>query len=63
MNAVHTEGNQGEVEPIDDPISFLSVNLNKVIVSHYDALALTLCINGFDVHKVLVDPGSATYLL
>ena len=26
---------------------------------HYDALVLTLCINGFDVHRVLVDPGSA----
>ena len=30
---------------------------------HYDALVLTLCINGFDVHKVLVDPSSAVDLL
>ena len=30
---------------------------------HYDALVLTLCINGFDVHRVLVDPGSTAYLL
>ena len=30
---------------------------------HYDALVLTLCINGFDVHKVLINPGSATNLL
>ena len=30
---------------------------------HYDALVLTLCINGFDVHRVLVDPGSAIDLL
>ena len=30
---------------------------------HYDALVLTLCINGFDVHKVLVDPSSAADLL
>ena len=30
---------------------------------HYDALVLTLCINGFNVHRVLVDLGSATYLL
>ena len=30
---------------------------------HYDALVFTLCINGFDMHKVLVDPGSATDLL
>ena len=30
---------------------------------HYDELVLTLCINGFDVHKVLMDPGSAVDLL
>ena len=30
---------------------------------HYDALVLTFCINGFDVHRVLVDPSSATDLL
>ena len=30
---------------------------------HYDTLVLTLCINGFDVHRVLVDPSSATNLL
>ena len=30
---------------------------------HYDALVLTLCIRDFDVHRVLVDPGSAVDLL
>ena len=30
---------------------------------HYDALVLTLYINGFDVHRVPVDLGSATDLL
>ena len=30
---------------------------------HYDALVLTLCINGFDVHRVLIDLGSAANLL
>ena len=30
---------------------------------HYDALVLTHCINGFDVHRVLIDPSSATDLL
>ena len=30
---------------------------------HYDALVLTLCINSFDVHKVLIDPGSAADLV
>ena len=45
------------------PIAFPSVNPNRVIVPHYDALVLILCINGFDVHRVLIDPGSATDLL
>ena len=30
---------------------------------HYNALVLTLCINDFDVHRVLVDPGNAADLL
>ena len=30
---------------------------------HYNALVLTLCINGLDVHRALVDPGSAVNLL
>ena len=63
MNDVHTKSGQGEAESIDGPISFPQVNPNRVIVPHYDALVLTLCINGFDVHRVLVDPGSATDLL
>ena len=62
MNVVHTESGQ-EAEPIDDPISFAPINPNKVIIPHCDALVLTLCINGFDVHRVLVDPGSAADLL
>ena len=32
-------------------------------MSHYDVLVFTLCINGFDVHKVLVDLSSAIDLL
>ena len=30
---------------------------------YYDVLVLTLCINGFDIHGVLIDPGSAADLL
>ena len=63
VNAVHTGGSREETKPIDGLISFPLVNLNRVIVPHYDALVLTLCISGFDVHKVLVDPGSTTDLL
>ena len=50
-------------QPIDGPISFALINSNKVIVPHNDVLVLTLCINGFDVHKVLVDADSAKDLL
>ena len=63
MNVVHTESGQREVQPVDGPISFPLVNLNRVIMPHYDALILTLCIKGFDVHRVMVDLGSATNLL
>ena len=30
---------------------------------HYDALVLTVCISSFDVHRVLIDLGSASDLL
>ena len=63
VNAIHMGSNYVETEPIDGPISFPPINPNRVIVAHYDVLVLTLCINGFDVHRVLVDPGSAVDLL
>ena len=61
--AIHTRSSRVETELIDGPKSFPPVNPNRVIVPHYDALVLTLCINGFDVHKVPVDLGSAVDLL
>ena len=63
VNAIHGRGNYEETKPKDGPISFPSVNPNRVLMPHYDALVLTLCISGFDVHRVLVDPGSAVDLL
>ena len=63
VNTVHKVGSREEIKPIDVPISFLPINPNRVIVPRYDALVLTLGINGFDVHGVLVDPGSAIDLL
>ena len=63
VNAIHKEGSHEETKQMDGPISFPPINPNKIIVPHYDALVLTLCINGFDVHRVLVDPGSAVDLL
>ena len=63
VNAIHTGCSREETKLIDGPISFPSVNLNMVIVPHYDALVLSLCISGFDVHKALVDPDSVVDLL
>ena len=63
VNVVHRSDSREETKPIDYPISFPTINLNRVIMSHYDAIVLTLCINCFDVHKVLADPGSAANLL
>ena len=63
VNTVSNRGDVTTVLPVDDPISFPPINPMWVITPHYDALILTVCINSFDVHMVLVDPGSATNLL
>ena len=63
VNAIHAEGRHEETNQIDVPISFPHINPNKIIVPHYNALVLTFCINGLDVHKVLVDPCSVADLL
>ena len=63
LNTINTLVSSTTVQPIDCPISFHPINPTRVITPHYDALILTLCINNFDVHRVLVDPGSAAELL
>ena len=63
VNTISTPESSTTVQPIDDFISFPPMNPARVITPHYDALILTLCINNFDVHKVLVDRGSTTKLL
>ena len=63
VNTVSTRENTTIAQPIDGPISFPLINPTRVITPHYDALVLTICINGFDVHRVLVYPDSATNLL
>ena len=63
VNTVSNRGDITTIPPINGPISFPSINPTRVITPHYDALVLTVCINSFDVHKVLVDLGSAADFL
>ena len=63
INSISTQGDTTVVLPVDDPISLPPINPTRVITPHYDALVLTVCMNSFDVHRVLVDPGSAADLL
>ena len=63
MNTISTPDNSKAIQPVDSPISFPPINPSKVITPHHDALMLTLCINNFDVHRVLVDPSSVANLL
>ena len=59
VNVISNHGDVPAVLPVDDPISFPPINPTRVI----PALVLTVCINSFDVHRVLIDPGSAVDLL
>ena len=63
INDIHVEGKHDKTKPIDGPRSFPPINLNNVIVLYSDALVLTFCINGFDVHTVLINPSNAADLL
>ena len=58
MNTIHVLDSSRAIQPIDPPI-----NPSRVITPHHDALVVTLCINDFDVHRVLVNPGSKVDLL
>ena len=63
VNTIHVPNSNKAIQPIGGPISFPPINSSRVITPHHDAIILTLCINDFHVHRVLVDPGSAADLL
>ena len=63
INTISTLESNAAIQLIDGPISIPPINPTRVITPHYDALVLTLCINNFDVHRVLINPGSAADLL
>ena len=54
--------NEG-VRSIDKPITFPSIDSNRVILPHEDALVLTLRVDSFDLRKILIDLGSSVDLL
>ena len=60
MNTISSPDNSETIQPVDGPIPFPPINTSRVITPHHNSLVLTLCINNFDVHRVLVDPGNAT---
>ena len=63
INTISTLESGAAIQPVNSPISFPPINPTRVIAPHYDALVLTLCINNFDVHRVLLDLGSVADLL
>ena len=63
VNTIHVPDSSIAIQPIDVPISFPLVNPSRVITPHHYVVVLTVCINDFDVHRVLVDPGSTADLL
>ena len=63
INTIPALDSSRAVQPIDDPLSIPPINPSRVITLHRDALVLTLCINDFIVHRVLVDLGSTANLL
>ena len=63
MHTIHIPDSSRAIQPIDGPISFPPINPSRVITPHHDELILTLCINDFDVHRVLVDLGRTADLL
>ena len=63
VNTIHVPDSSRVVQSIGNLTSFPPINSSRVITPHHDALVLTLIINDFDVHRVLVDLGSAVDLL
>ena len=63
INTINTLESSTALQPIDGLVSFPPIDPTRIITPHYDALVLILCINNFDVHRFLVDPGSSAELL
>lgn len=63
MHTVQCMFTNENVRSIDGPIVFSFINSNRVILSHEDALVLTLGVDGFDIRRIMIDLGSFADLL
>ena len=63
VNSIQYNLSNGGARLEDGTITFPPINTNRVLQPHKDALILTLGISGFDVRRVLIDPGSLDDLL
>lgn len=63
INSVQCTFSKESVHPIDDTIIFPPIDSNQVLWPHEDGLVLTLGVGGFNMRRILVDPGSSTNIL
>lgn len=63
VSVVHHTFTDESARPIDGSIIFLSFDSNQVILSYEDAMVLTLGVDKFATHKILVNPGSSANFL
>lgn len=62
MSVVQYTFTYESIRPIDRPITFPSIDPNWVILVQEDVLVLTLGVDGFDMHKILIDPCNSVSL-
>ena len=62
INTINTLESSTTLQQINGLVSFPPIDPTRIITPHHDALVLTLGTNNFDVHRVLVDPGSVAEL-
>lgn len=63
INSIQCTFSKESVRLIDDTITFPSMDSNRVMQPHEDGLVLILGVGGFNVRRILVNPGSSANLL
>ena len=61
INTINTPESSTTLQRIDGLVSFPPIDPTRIITPHYDALVLTLGINNFDVHRVLIRVAQRNY--